>query len=123
MSCGRAERVARVASERAAGRYRQLMAGAALADVLVRLGAGAWAEVERLIDRMLGIAEAIGARAVQAQLLVSAARLALDREMPHDARQALERSRALCAEIGLARFAGSIPMLMAQAEAGSRATA
>jgi hypothetical protein len=94
---GRVERVARVASERAAGRYRQLMAGAALADVLVRLGAGAWAEVERLIDRMLGMAEAVGARTVQAQLLVSAARLALDREMPHDARRALERSRALCA--------------------------
>ncbi len=119
----RAERVARIAGERAAGRYRQLLAGAALADVLVRQGASDWAEAERCIDRMLGMAEAIGARAIQAQLLVAAARLALDREMPHDARAALERARVLCLSIGLARFAGSIPMLMAQAEAGSRATA
>jgi len=29
----------------------------------------------------------------------------------------------LCAEIGLARVAGPIPMLMAQVEAGNRATA
>ena len=120
---GRAERVARVAMERAAGRYRQLLAGAALADVLVRLGPSAWAEAERCIDRTLGVAEAVGARGVQAQLLVATARLALDRDLPHDARHALERARALCAAIGLARFAGAIPMLSAQVEAGSRASA
>ncbi|HSP97702.1 MAG TPA: AAA family ATPase [Candidatus Dormibacteraeota bacterium] len=120
---GRAERVARVAHERAAGRYRQLLAGAALSDVLVRLGASAWAEAERHIDRTMGIAEAVGARAIQAQLSVATARLALDRDLPHDAQQALERARTLCAAIGLVRFAGAIPMLMAQAENGNRATA
>ncbi|MFN8640563.1 MAG: adenylate/guanylate cyclase domain-containing protein [Candidatus Binatia bacterium] len=120
---GRAERVARLALERAAGRYRQLLASAALADVLVRLGPSAWAEAERGIDRALGVAEAIHARSSQAQLLVAAARLALDRDLPHEALRALERARALSAEIGLVRFAGAIPMLAAQAESASRASA
>lgn len=120
---GRAERVARLAMERAAGRYRQVLAGAALADVLVRLGPSSWAEAERCIDRNLGIAEAIGARAFTAQLLVAAARLALDRDLPHDAREALARAQSLCVAVGLVRFAGAIPLLAAQADAGSRASA
>ncbi|MBX3028071.1 AAA family ATPase [bacterium] len=120
---GRAERVARLALERAAGRYRQILAGAALADVLVRLGPSAWAEAERLVERTMGVAEAVGARGIQAQLSVAAARLALDRDLARDAQQALERARSLCAAIGLSRFAGAIPMLQAQAASGSRATA
>jgi class 3 adenylate cyclase/tetratricopeptide (TPR) repeat protein len=119
----RAERIARLAFDRAAGRYREVMAAAALGEVLVRLGPSSWAEADRTIDRALAIAEAIGARSLQAQLLVSSARLALERDLPHDARQALERARTLCAEIGLLRFAGSIPMLVAQAESNSRASA
>ena len=119
----RAERVARLAMERSAGRYRELMAAAALSDVLVRLGPQAWAEAERTIDHALGIAEAIGARSLQAQLLVASARLALDQDLPHEGRRALERARALCAELGLLRFAGAIPMLLAQAESTSRASA
>jgi class 3 adenylate cyclase len=120
---GRAERVARIAHERAAGRYRQILAGAALADVLVRLGPSAWPEAERLVDRTMGIAEAVGARSAQAQLSVAAARLALDRDLPRDARQALARAQSLCAAIDLRRFAGAIPMLQAQSEAGRRASA
>lgn len=120
---GRAERVARVAHERAAGRYRQLLAGAALADVLIRLGPSSWVEADRLIDRTMGVAEAVGARAIQAQLAIARARLALDRDLPLDAQRALHRARELCAAIGLVRYADPIGMLAAQAEAGNRATA
>lgn len=120
---GRAERVARLAHERAAGRYRQLLAGAALADVLVRLGPASWVEAERLIDRTTGLAEAVGARAIQAQLAIASARLALDHDLPLDAQRALDRARELCAAIGLARYVDPIGMLAAQADAGNRATA
>lgn len=119
----RAERIARLAAERSAGRYRDLLAAAALGDVLVRLGPPAWAEAERGIDRALAVAEAIGARGLQAQLLVAAARLALDRDLPHEARRALDRAAALCAEIGLLRLSTAIPLLVAQAESSTRASA
>ena len=119
---GRAERVARVAHERAAGRYRQLLAGAALADVLVRLGASAPGRSRSASSTAAWASPRRSAPAPSRPSCQSrAARLALDRELPHDARRRSSGRATLCAAIGLVRFAGSIPMLMAQARtAGHR---
>ena len=119
----RAERVARIAVERAAGRYRFLLALAALAEVLVRRGPAAWAEAERTIDRAQGLAEALGSRSVQVQLLMSRARLALARDLPDDARRALDAAYAGGQAIGLTRYERLIVMLRSQIDVSLSAAA
>ncbi len=112
----RAERVARLALDRAAGRQREAVAAAALADVLVRLGPATWAEAERTVDRAAALAEAINSRSVQAQALVARARLALDRDDVAVARRALERARDLGRAIGMTRYERIIALLLTQTE-------
>jgi len=119
----RAERAARVAVERAAGRLRILLAKAALADVLVRQGPSTWAEAERTVDRALGLAEAIGCRSVQVQALLARARLALAHDATDDARRALEAAQARGREIGLVRYDRLIALLLTQVDVGLSAAA
>lgn len=119
----RAERIARLAVERAGGRYRALLAAAALGDVLVRQGPRAWAEAERTVDHALAVADALGSRAVRVQALLARARLSLARDRVADARHALETARALGTAIGLTRYDRLIAMLLAQTDAGLSAAA
>lgn len=114
----RAERVARLALERAAGRYRETLAFGALGEALVRLGPASWAEAERCVDRALALAETIGSRTVQTQMLIARARLALEHDDSRKARHALEQARQRAQEVGLARYTRLIAMLVRQTESG-----
>jgi class 3 adenylate cyclase/tetratricopeptide (TPR) repeat protein len=119
----RAERIARLAVERAGGRFREMMATASLADALVRQGPAAWGEAERVVDRASGLAEALGSRQVRVQTLLARARLALARDLSDDARRALSEARALGAAIGLTRYDRLIAVLLSQSDVGLSAAA
>jgi class 3 adenylate cyclase/tetratricopeptide (TPR) repeat protein len=94
-----AERIARTACERASGRLRELLAGTALAHVLMWRGQEAWAEADRLLAHPLELAETLGSRLLLAGVRLGAGELAGVQGEEAAARrhlqQALEHSRAL----------------------------
>ncbi|MGE0519200.1 MAG: adenylate/guanylate cyclase domain-containing protein [Candidatus Binatia bacterium] len=112
----RAERVARLALARASGRHRELLANAALGNVLARLGPGAWAEAARTLDRAAELADAIGDRAVLVDVLLARGRLELAREAADAARLAVARARAVYEGLGLRCHDRAIARLMADVE-------
>jgi hypothetical protein len=109
----RAERVARGAVTMAAGRFRELLAGLALGEVLVRLGPAHWAEAERTIDREVALAEALGARSCRGFGQLARGRLAVARRQREVANAAWGEARALFAELGMTRYARIAGALLA----------
>src|SRR5262249_17480524 len=75
----RAERLARLAQERAAGRFRQTLSRGALGDVLLRLGPSRWDEAQRCYDHAIDLAETLGSRSTCAAVHLGIAELAARR--------------------------------------------
>jgi hypothetical protein len=101
---GWAEKLARLAVERAAGRLRVLCATLALAAVAVQRGPSQWAEAERTLARASGIAEQIGMRSGRALALIGRGRLAFARGQVDEARSAWRSAREICIGLGFTRY-------------------
>jgi class 3 adenylate cyclase/tetratricopeptide (TPR) repeat protein len=119
----RADRFARIAEDRAAGRLRMLYAALAAGEAAVRRGAAQWADAERSFARALALAEAIGMRSARALALIGRGRLALVRNQLAAARDDWQEAHAICAALGLTRYERIADELLAQAgaDAGPRA--
>jgi hypothetical protein len=109
-----AERLARIAEERAAGRLRVLYAALALGDAALRRGPSQWAEAERSLARALALADAIGMRSVRALILIARGRLAMARGDAEAARADWCAAREICAALGLRRYERIALALMAE---------
>jgi class 3 adenylate cyclase/tetratricopeptide (TPR) repeat protein len=96
---GRAEHFARVARANAAGRLREMLAAAALADVCVALGPARWEEAERLQAETTRLAETLGSRSTLAGLALGAGRLAALRGQTAPAEENLRRALDLSTEL------------------------
>lgn len=99
-----AEKLARIAVERAAGRLRVLHCTLALGAAATRRGPSQWGEAERSLARALSIADAIGIRSGRALALIDMGRLALARHRDDEAHSAWRSARDICAAIGLTRY-------------------
>jgi tetratricopeptide (TPR) repeat protein len=100
----RAERMARTAVELAGGRYRVLLCGIALADVLSRLGPAYWAEADRAFERALALADSVASRSSRAHALLGRGRLATARGQNDAALRAWREARALFEAVGMTRY-------------------
>jgi hypothetical protein len=109
----RAERHARDLRQRAGGRLRQALAELAFADVCLHHVSPRFDEAQRSIDQALALAEAMGARSVQAAATLSAAELALAREDRTESLRRLERAQAICRELRLGRYLSRVERLQA----------
>jgi class 3 adenylate cyclase/tetratricopeptide (TPR) repeat protein len=99
-----AEKLARLAAERAAGRLRIIFAALAFGSAATRRGPSQWVEAERSFGRALALADAIGLRSARALALIGSGGLALARNQADAAREAWRSARDLCAAIGLRRY-------------------
>jgi class 3 adenylate cyclase len=120
---GWAEKLARLAAERAAGRLRVIFAALALGEVATRRGPAQWAEADRSFARALALADAIGLRSARALALIGRGRLALARNQLDDARTACRSARDLCAALGLHRYERIAETLLSQSDSGHPAPA
>jgi len=109
----RAERLARIAEARAAGRLRVLFSALALGDATVRRPAQ-WAEADRSLARALALADAIGMRSSRALVLIARGRLAAARGEVEAARSDWRTARELAAALGMARYERIAAGLLAQ---------
>jgi class 3 adenylate cyclase len=99
-----AEKLARLADERAAGRVRELFAALALGEVAIRRGVSQWSDASRTLERAQAIADAIGMRSGQALALIGRGRLAFVRNRFDEARAAWQKAHDICAALGLTRY-------------------
>jgi len=98
----RAERLARLAQERAAGRLRQLLSAIAMGDVMVRRRR--WDEGQRLYDQAGALAETLGARSALAAARLGTAELAAARGDHATCVAALVQALEISRALGLARY-------------------
>ncbi len=115
-----AEKLARVAEERAAGRLRIIFAALALGEAAARRGPSQWAEAERSFARALALADAIGLRSARALALIGRGRLALARSQPDEARSAWRSARDLCATLGVTRYERLAAHLLSESAGAER---
>jgi class 3 adenylate cyclase len=120
---GWAEKLARIAEERAAGRLRVLFAALALGAAATRRGASQWSEAERSFCRALSIADAIGARSARALALIGRGRLAYARNQLNDARADWTAARDISAGLGLTRYERMAAQLLKRSAGGARVPA
>lgn len=99
-----AEKFARLAAERSAGRVREVFAALALGDVAIRRGPSQFGEACRNLERAQMIADAIGMRSGQAQALIGRGRLAFARHHFEEARTAWQSAHDLSTALGLTRY-------------------
>jgi hypothetical protein len=111
---GWAEKLARIAEERAAGRLRVLFAALALGAVATGRGAAQWSEAERSFARALAIADAIGARSARALALIGRGRLAFTRNLLSEARADWTAARDISAALGMTRYERMATQLLAR---------
>lgn len=119
----RAERLARIAEERAAGRVRALYAALSVGDAAIRRGPAQWAEAERSLGRALALSDAIGLRSARALALIARGRLASARGNGDAARADWRAAHDLATTIGLARHAGIAATLLASSPSEDYAVA
>ncbi|MGH7786141.1 MAG: ATP-binding protein, partial [Candidatus Binatia bacterium] len=110
----RAERVARLAVDQAAGRLREMLAAIALGEATTRLGPAHWGEAERAFERGLGLAAALNARGARTFGLIGRGRLALARNQPEDALRAWSEAREICLSLGFLRYQRQVEQLLVQ---------
>jgi len=119
---GWAEKLARLAVERAAGRLRVIFAALALGEVATRRGPSQWAEAERSFTRALTLADAIGSRSARALALIGRGRLAFARNQLDTAQTEWRAAKAICASLGLPRYERAAEQLLS-VSAGTAASA
>ncbi len=100
----RAERLARAAHERAAGRLREMLSSAALGQVALRRGPSHWVEAERWFDRTLELAEALGSRHMHAVANIGMGELAQQYSDRGGAAQYGAQALDSCRAIGLGHY-------------------
>ena len=100
----RAERYARLAYNRASGRLREMLSALALADALTAREPTHWEEAERCYEQAVGLAEALGARAILAASRLGIARLAAARADREACARHLQQVLPICEALHLARY-------------------
>lgn len=115
----RAERFARLAHERAAGRLREMLCTVALGDVVQRSGPERWAEAQRCYDQAIGLAGTLGARSILARALVGAAEIATARGDHATSAAQLRQALAICQDVRLGRYQTRAERLLAQLDAAT----
>ncbi len=121
---GWAEKLARRAADRAAGRLRVLFANLALGEVATRRGPAQWAEAERCLARAQALADAIGLQSARAAAFIGWAKLAVARNETNAARRACQSALEICARLGLRHYERLAEGLLAQSSAADgRSTA
>jgi tetratricopeptide (TPR) repeat protein len=110
----RAECFASIAYQNSAGRLRETLSAAALADVTAAHGPGRSAEAERLYDQATALAETLGARSVLAQVAFGLGRLAARRGETRAAEEHLQRAIDLSTALGMRRQARQAEDALAQ---------
>jgi len=113
---GRAEKLARLAESRAAGRLRALFATLALSEALVHRGPSQWAEAERCYARAFALAEAIGTRSARALVLLGRGELALTHNDVERARADWRAAHDLSAAVGMTRYQHMAAQLLVHTE-------
>jgi tetratricopeptide (TPR) repeat protein len=108
----RAERVARDALERSAGKLRIMLSNAALGDATLRLGPTSWPESERCFQRSLELAEETGALLVEAVATNGLGKLALVRDQPELAARHFRHTLQVSRENGFGRYAARAERLL-----------
>lgn len=108
-----AERTARLAYGRAAGRLREMLAALSLADVLALRGPDRWPEAERWYERAIILAEAMGAKATLAAAKIGAGALAQLRGEHGIADRQLRQGRRLSHEMGMQHYVTQAEGLLA----------
>jgi len=116
-----AERTARVAYSRAAGRLREMLATLSLADALSHRGPDRWTEAERWYEQTINLAEAIGARSTLAAARIGAGALAQRRGEHGTADRQLQQGRRLSSEIGMHHYVAQAESLLAGSAAAAHA--
>jgi tetratricopeptide (TPR) repeat protein len=117
---GWAEKLARVAEDRAAGRLRVLFAALALGAVATPRGAAQWSEAERSFARALSIADAIGSRSARAIGLIGRGRLAYTRNEYDEARADWTNARDISTALGMTHYERMAAQLLTRAGVGGR---
>ncbi len=112
-----AERTARLAYGRTAGRLREMLAALSLADVLALRGPDRWAEAERWYEQAIVLAEAIGAKATLAAARIGAGALAQLRGEHGVADRQLRQGRRLSHEMGMQHYVTQAESLLAGTQA------
>jgi class 3 adenylate cyclase/tetratricopeptide (TPR) repeat protein len=118
-----AEKLARLAAERAAGRMRELFAALALGEVATRRGPSQWGEACRSLERAQTIADAIGMRSGAAQALIGRGRLAFARTHFEEARTAWQKAHDICGALGLTRYQRLCAHLLSEGSASNVSSA
>lgn len=114
----RAERFARLAHARAAGRLREMLTAVALGDVMLRLGPSRWEEAQHWYEKGIDLAEVLGVRAALAQALLGAGELAAARGDRDTGVRHLQHALALFRDLELGRYQARAERLLAAAQAG-----
>jgi tetratricopeptide (TPR) repeat protein len=111
-----AEKLARTASERAAGRLRKLFSSLALGAATTQRGPAQWGDAERSLTGAMLIADAIGMRSCRAMALIDVGRLAMNRHQPDAALNAWRSAREVFADIGMRRYERICTELLTEGE-------
>jgi len=112
-----AERTARAAYARAAGRLREMLSAFALADTLTQRGPEYWAEAEKWYEQTIGLAESIGAKATLAAARIGAGTLASLRGEQVTARRQLNEGIHLSRAMGMSHYAQHAERVLADGPA------
>ena len=113
-----AERFARLAQERAAGRLRQLLSAIAMGDVLARRGSARWDEAHRWYDEATQLAETLAAQSALAAARLGSAELAAARGDHDTSAAAVAQARAISQHLGLPRYMARAERIHRQSDAG-----
>ncbi len=119
----RAEQCAERSLQSAGGRLRELQCVTALADVLIVLGAGRWAEAERWLEHGNALAQAIGSRSGLAAISLSRAELALALNDGEAAIRHAEVARSTFAALGFPRYEARAERVLTDVGTGAQQTA
>ncbi len=119
----RAEQCAERSYRNAGGRLRELGCAIALGDVLIRLGAGRWAEAGRWLDRAHTLAQAVGSRSGLAAISLARAELASASGDGSAAVRHAEVARAAYRALGFARYEARAEHVLGEVAAATQQTA
>jgi len=119
----RAEQCAERSYQNAGGRLRELGCAIALGDVLIRLGAGRWAEAGRWLDRAHTLAQAVGSRSGLAAISLARAELANASGDGAAAVRHAEVARAAYRALGFGRYEARAERVLGEVASATQQTA